>query len=178
MEFKQITENRKSIRSYEKCDITKDEITEMIQCAQLAPSWKNSQTTRFYVVTSQEMLEKMKTNGLSNFNTQRTLNVSVYIVIAFEKNISGFNEDGTPTNEMGQGWGYYDAGIATNQLLLKATEMGYGTLVMGIRDEQTIRENLQIPSSQIITAVISVGKPKVIPERNPRKEVEDVLKWV
>lgn len=178
MDFKQITENRKSIRSYEECNITKEEIKEMIQCAQLAPSWKNSQTTRFYVITSKEALEKMKTIGLSSFNAQRTINVSVYIVVAFEKNISGFNEDGSPTNEMGQGWGYFDAGIATNQLLLKATEMGYGTLVMGIRDEQKIREFVQIPSSQIITAVISVGKSKVIPERNPRKEVDDVLKWV
>ena len=36
----------------------------------------------------------------------------------------------------------YDLGLANENLLLKAAEMGIGTLVMGIRDEKKLHEIL------------------------------------
>ena len=174
MEFNEVVLKRKSIRAYKNTVVSKEEVIEMIQSAQLAPTWKNSQTPRYYVVQSEEMVKKMQEVGLAPFNAQRTKEVSTYIVVTFKKNISGFNDDETPTNEMGQGWGYYDAGIATNQLILKAAEMGYGSLIMGIRDEKVIRQFLEVPEDEIITSVISIGQAEVTPERNPRKDYTEV----
>ena len=42
-------------------------------------------------------------------------------------------------------------------MILKATELGLATLIMGIRDEKKIREMLNIPTEEIIVAVIALG---------------------
>lgn len=175
MKLDECIQNRKSIRSYQKTEVPKEDIEKIISAAQLAPTWKNFQTTRFYVVCSEDKVQEMKKHGLSSFNAQRTENVDVYVVVTFKKDISGFDEEKNPVNEMGQGWGYYDAGIVSNQLILKACDLGYGTLIMGIRNEQAIRTMLEIPDDEIITSVISLGKSKDVPTRNPRKPLDEVL---
>ena len=40
----------------------------MIQAAIISPSWKNSQTARYYCVLSQDMFEKVRTECLPEFN--------------------------------------------------------------------------------------------------------------
>lgn len=51
MEFKELIEARRSVRAYaENVTVTKDDIKSMINAAQQAPSWKNSQTGRYYAV--------------------------------------------------------------------------------------------------------------------------------
>ena len=62
MEFNQTLMARRSLRAYEEGKtVEKAQIEELIRFAQMAPSWKNSQTGRYYVVMSPEMLEKVKT---------------------------------------------------------------------------------------------------------------------
>ena len=51
MEFQNLIEKRRSVRKYaEGNTVTKDEILSMIKAAQEAPSWKNSQTGRYYCI--------------------------------------------------------------------------------------------------------------------------------
>lgn len=51
MEFSQLIEERRSIRHYDESKkVTKEQIEEMVQAAIQAPSWKNSQTARYYAV--------------------------------------------------------------------------------------------------------------------------------
>ena len=58
MEFNQTVMARRSLRAYEEGKtVEKAQIEELIRFAQMAPSWKNSQTGRYYVVMSPEMLE-------------------------------------------------------------------------------------------------------------------------
>ena len=118
METLKCMEARRSIRQFAAQPVDEKTVEALIHAASLAPSWKNSQTVRYHIILSDKMKESMQKEGLAPFNAQRTNEASVYIVISFVKDISGFNEDKTPINEMGQGWGYYDAGIATNQLIL------------------------------------------------------------
>lgn len=97
--------------------------------------------------------------------------------MSFVGSRSGFDRDKNPVNEVGEGWGFYDCGLATENLLLKATELGYGTLVMGIRDEVKLRELLNIPQDEIIVAVIGLGIQNIAPSKPERKPLLDVLKW-
>ncbi len=61
MEFNETVMARRSLRAYEEGKtVEKAQMEEMIRFAQLAPSWKNSQTGRYYIVMSPEMLEKSK----------------------------------------------------------------------------------------------------------------------
>ena len=79
-----------------------------------------------------------------------------------------------PSNELGNGWGIYDLGLANENLILKAEEMGLGTLVMGIRDEKKLCELLQIPENETLVSVIAVGYAAVNPKMPARKTLEDV----
>ena len=81
------------------------------------------------------------------------------IVTTFVHNRAGFQTDGTPDNEIENGWGCYDLGLQNENLILKATELGLSTLIMGLRDGDKIREMLSIPESETIVSVIAVGKP-------------------
>lgn len=177
MEFSELIENRRSIRVYDESKkVSEDVLKELIYAAGQAPSWKNSQTGRYYCILSDEMLEKIRTECMPQFNAERSKG-AVLIVTAFVKNRSGYERTGEPTNELGNGWGIYDLGLQTENLLLKAKELGLGTLVMGIRDEKKIRELLGIAEEQIIVSVIAAGYPAENPVKPPRKSVDDITKF-
>ena len=167
MEFQKVVESRRSIRKYDPNQkVTRAQVEEMIQAAMLAPTWKNSQTARYYCVISEEMIEKMRSECLPSFNAKNAT--------AFVRDISGYERTGEPSNELGNGWGIYDLGLANENLLLKAEEMGLGTLVMGIRDVKRLREFLKIPKNETLVSVIAVGHAAAAPKMPARKTLEDV----
>ena len=174
MELKDAVLGRRSIRFYKTGKISQADIQAIIAAANMAPSWKNSQTPRYYVATSEEAMNKVR-EALPERNTENTKNAAALIVMTFERGRAGFMKNGSPDNEVGDGWGFFDNGLACQNLVLKAYELGYGSLIMGIRDEQVLRENCSIPASQIITAVISLWVADIDPTVPKRKEVEDMM---
>lgn len=65
MEFDEVVSKRRSIRAYQKTPVSKDVVDQLINAAILAPTWKNSQTGRYHVVMSEEMLDKVRAEGLA-----------------------------------------------------------------------------------------------------------------
>ena len=164
MEFQNLIEKRRSVRKYaEGNTVTKDEILSMIKAAQEAPSWKNSQTGRYYCIM------EMNAGKCEN---------AVLLVSTFVHNRAGFQKDGTADNELGNGWGCYDLGLQNENLILKAEELGYGTLIMGIRDADKIREFCSVPETETVVAVIAVGVPGEEPGRPKRKDTEEIVKFL
>ena len=91
---------------------------------------------------------------------------------------AGFQKDGTPDNEIGNGWETcHDLGLQNENLILKAAELRLPPWIMGLRNADKIREMLSIfPEAETIVAVIAVGKADEEPSRPKRRELEDVLK--
>ncbi len=176
MELTKAMEKRRSIRSFDGTrKVTKEQLCEMVKAAQLAPSWKNQQTSRYYCAISDGMVEKVRSGCLPPFNANSSKGASAFVVAAFVPGISGFDtEHGAAVNEAGDGWGYYDLGLQNQNLLLKATELGLATLVMGIRDEEALRTALEIPQGQRVVSVIAVGYPAVDPPMPERKELQEI----
>ncbi len=178
MELQTVLESRRSIRAYDpEKKAEKSQIEEMIQAAIYAPSWKNSQTARYYVVMTEEVKERIKTECLPEMNASKVEHASAFIVTTFVSHRAGFERDGQPTNEIGDGWGFYDLGLHNENLLLKAADLGLDTLVMGIRDADRLRGLLEIPEQEIVAAVIAVGYRAADPQMPPRKSVEDITKF-
>ena len=55
--------------------------------------------------------------------------------------------------------------------------MGYGTLIMGIRDSKKLREVFTISDSEEVVAVIAVGKAEALPTAPKRRELSEVAKF-
>lgn len=178
MEFQKVLETRRSVRKYDpNVSVTREQMEELIRAAQEAPSWKNSQTGRYYCVLSEEIVNKIRKNCLPGARNAEKSEHAALIVTTFVHNRAGFQKDGTPDNEIGNGWGCYDLGLQNENLILKAAELGLSTLIMGLRNADKIREMLSIPESETIVAVIAVGTADEEPSRPKRRELEDVLKF-
>lgn len=176
MELSKVMHTRRSVREYINKPVEQEKLREVISAAQLAPSWKNSQVSRYYVVTGEKKLAEVK-NALSPYNQKNMADAPALIVTAIVLNRSGYEKDGTPTNELGNGWGFYDCGLQSMNLLLKATELGISTLVMGIRDNEKIKKILGIPETEAVVSVIGVGYSNAEPAMPKRKEIDDIAKF-
>lgn len=178
MDLQEAMEKRTSVRHFDGArKAGRATIEQMIEAAILAPSWKNSQTARYHCVMSDAAIREFSEKCLPEFNRKNAENASALIVTTFVKNRSGFEKSGEPTNEAGNGWGFYDLGLHNGNLLLKAKDLGLDTLVMGLRDEKAIRELLNIDDSEIIVSVIAVGYATKRTEKPRRKEVGDIAKF-
>ena len=173
MKFDKVLEGRRSIRRWTDQPIEHDELKKILKAAQLAPSWKNSQSARFYVVTQDTLLAQLKENGLPPFNQKNAEKAPCLIIACFELGKSGLGADGQFANECEEGWSYFDLGLAVENICLEAYQLGLGTLIMGIRNAEAIRTMLHIPESQQICAVIALGTPDIDPPKPKRLKLKE-----
>ena len=175
MEFVALMKERRSVRAYKNAPVDRALVEEILRAAQLAPSWKNAQTGRYYVALTPEAQEKIRA-CLPSYN-QKSSAQAALIVTAYEKGVSGFS--GTePVNELGDQWGAYDLGLQNMLLCLRARELGLDTLIMGIRDADAIRAAAGIPDSQAVFSVIALGYRDQDPNPRPRKPLEEIVQYV
>ena len=177
MELSEALNNRKSTRHYIDKKVDKSLLDEMLSAANLAPSWKNSQTPRFYVATGEKSKNAVR-EALPEFNRKNSENASAYIVTTVVLNRSGFDKDGTAVTEIGNGWGYYDLGLASENICLAAKNMGLDSLIMGLRDGEKIRVFLSLPGNEQVVSVIAVGYAAESPAKPARKATGEVLKFI
>lgn len=177
MNLDDIVCNRHSVRSYNPHKkVTKQQIMELIACAQKAPSWKNSQTGRYYAVFNPEKLQEVR-QCLAEQNQIVTKDINALLVTTYVKNRSGFTREGKPENELGNGWGSYDLGLQNAFLILKATDMGLDSIILGLRDADALRATLDIPETEDVVAVIAIGYRSEAEIQSPqRKDINMITK--
>lgn len=177
MEINNVINKRRSIRKYVDKEVEHEKLVQLINAAIKGPTWKNSQTGRYYILEDKELLKQFHEKCLPEFNSKNATNAKI-IVTTFRKHISGYDKDGTPSTVLEDLWGSYDLGLCNQNMLLKAVELGLGTLVMGIYNREPIYELLNIPRDEVIMAVIAVGYPDIDPDMPKRKTVEEVAKFL
>ncbi len=176
MDFDELIELRRSVRNYAAApEINEEQISTLIQAAQQAPSWKNSQTGRYYAACTPDKIKEIQA-CLIPHNQNVSKDAGALIITTFVKDIAGFS-DKTPDNELGNGWGSYDLGLQNAYLILKAADMGVDTLIMGLRDADALRRLINIPENETIVSVIAVGhRNKQDIPKPPRKPVSEILR--
>ena len=177
MKFSELIEARRSVRKYAKATISKDEMAKIVEEALNAPSWKNTETTRYYAAVGDEAKAKIWSDALPGFNAASSANAAALVAVTFVPGQSGYMGD-TPANEVGEMWGAYDCGLASSYFILAAKNHGWDTLIMGIRDTAKVKSILGIPEKEVLMSVIAVGKSAQPYFKNPRKPVAEVLKVV
>lgn len=172
---------RRSVRSFSKQHIERDLVREIIESTRFYPSWKNSQTARFYVVDDIEkklaIAEKGTTPG--GRNGKMIIEAPVLVVLTIKKGLSGTHPDGVYVTNKKDTWEMFDSGIAAQTFSLVAFSKGLGSVILGIFDEHKVAEICNIPEDEEVAVLIPMGYPKDDEIKDGvRKPVEEILTFI
>ena len=177
MTAKECITGRRSIRQFTDQPVPHEVLEEIVATASFAPSWKNTQVTR-YIAVEGEMKEKLAAcTKIWAGNGNIMNNAPMVVVVTAVTGRSGFERDGSFSTGKGDGWQMFDAGAASEAFCLAAYEQGLGTVIMGLYDEADIVSLLEIPKEQELIALIAIGYPAVSPDAPKRKGVSDLLSY-
>lgn len=150
MDFNTVIENRHSIKTFDDKKVPEDKIQRIIECASMAPSWKNERCWKFILVDNQT-IKKQVSDTVPNSNSAKNSleEAPVIVVLCAEPDASGTIDEKE----------YYmvDSGIAMEHLVLAAVNEGLGTCWIGVFDEDKLREILDIPRKYRIVAMTPLG---------------------
>ncbi len=177
MELFACIESRYSVRKFTEEPVSQADLTQIVDSARHAPSWKNSQTAHYIAVSDPQLKANIAEKSCTTYaNNAKIINgAPTLIVVTTQKGICGYNADGTPTTSKGDGWEMFDAGIATQTFCLAAHAIGLGAVVLGIFDEDMVCKLLNLPENVGVAALIPLGHPATQPRLTPRLEVADIL---
>ncbi len=170
---------RRSIRKFEDRPVDRELIASLVETASYAPTWKNTQTTRYIAVTDPQLKAKVAEECVLGYagNTNIINSAPVLIVTTIVHGRAGFERDGSYSTSKEDRWEVYDAGICAQTFCLAAHDAGLGTVIMGVFDEAKAGQVLDVPEGQIVSALIALGYPAVSPDAPKRKPVEDLLSF-
>ena len=141
---------RRSIRKFKKDEVTNEIIQDLLECAMAAPSACNKQPWEFFVIKNPELLEKVKHIGrYTNFNSP-----CVIVVCG--------NRDRTLSKRENDFF-IQDCSAAIENILLRATSLGLGTVWCGIIPMEITykkaKEVLELPENIEPLGMIHIGFP-------------------
>lgn len=177
MTAKECILGRRSIRKFTNQPISHELLEDIVATAAFAPSWKNTQITR-YIAVEGEMKERIAAHTSKHpGNGVIMQSAPMVVAVTVIKGRCGYERDGSYTTNRGDSWQMYDAGIASQCFCLAAHEQGLGTVIMGIFDQEEISSLLEIPEDRELVALIAIGYPAEEPTAPKRKTVEDLLSY-
>lgn len=169
--------SRRSIRKFTEQAVSHELIEKIVATASFAPSWKNTQITRYIAVEGEKKAALAKCTTLFPGNGIIIENAPMVVAITMITGRSGYERDGSFSTPKGTGWQMFDAGIASEAFCLAAHEQGLGTVILGLFDEKEAASLLEIPEGRELVALIPIGYPAESPVAPKRKTVEDLLSY-
>ena len=166
---------RRSIRRYQETPVPDDLLNKVLDAARWAPSWANSQCTRYVIVKDPDTKAKLaECVNKGNPATEALKNAPIVIVACAELKKSGYYRD-MPVTDRGD-WFMLDVGIAMENLVLAAEALGLGTVHVGlIPDSKKIDKLLDLPEGIVSVEMTPLGFPAVEAKAPPRKELAEIV---
>lgn len=148
MSFMELAKARYSVRSFKNTPVEQDKIDAILEAARIAPTAKNSQPQKIYVLKSKEAVEKINTVCRCIYGAP------LVFAVGYEKSrIFGESE------ERHYGFGEVDSTIVTTHMMLEAQEQGLGSCWVGLFHDEEVRGLFDIPDNVRITALMPMGYP-------------------
>lgn len=178
MELIEGIKGRRSIRNYKEDKISREVLEDIVTTASFAPSWKNTQVTRYLIVDDKAVINEIaeKFTTCFSYNGGTIAKAAALVAVTALKGRSGVEKDGSFTTGREASWLMFDAGCAVQTFCLAAHEKGLGTVIMGIFDEG-ISDYLKIPEDREIVNLICVGYPAEEPQAPKRKTAADLITY-
>ena len=169
---------RRSVRQFTEQTVDNSKIEKIIAASAFAPSWKNTQTTRYIVVNDNKKKETIAEEMLPSFNATTVHSAPVLIAMVTKCGRSGYERDGSFTTKKEDRWQYFDAGIACQTFCLAAHELGLSTVILGIYNEEKLPAYLGLQDDEVLTALIALGYADNIPVAPKRKGVDELVRYL
>ncbi|MBN1376474.1 MAG: nitroreductase family protein [Dehalococcoidia bacterium] len=167
--------SRRSVRQYKDTPVPDDVLQKVLEAARWAPSWANTQCTRYVVIkdpATKEKLAEMLNKG--NPSTEAIKQAPIVIVACAELGKAGFYKGVLATNR--DDWFMFDVGIAMQNLILAAQSLGLGTVHVGfIPDSKKVDEIIGVPEGVVSIEMTPLGYPTGETKAPPRKELADIV---
>lgn len=184
METLEAIKTRRSIRKFYDQPIEPEKLQAVLEAVQQAPSWSNKQCWSLVVVQDQAVRNRISelsfvesffaTYGYKTNPAQKGLAQAPIVLVACA--------DPQQSGDL-RGEQYYmaDLGIATQNLMLAAHDLGLGSVFVGVFDEEQLKELLGIPAQIRIVGLFPLGYPageaKGGPTRKPLSEFVHYGTW-
>ncbi len=140
MNYRKAVEERKSIREFDKKDITEKTISDIRACFKDIKRLSDTIKTEFIIINGAEF---QYLNGHAGYSG-KTFEASTYLLLLSEVK-SGYLEN---------------AGYINEDMILRLTEMGLDSCWLTVNEEPDLKKLLGIESDMKITAAIAVGYGK------------------
>ena len=161
MEFEQVIKGRFSARKYTTESIEPEKLNAVLEAWRLAPTAKNIQPIKIYVVKSEEWLAKVDCRYWA----------PTVLIVCGDKE-SAFELNGHSTYEV-------DASIVATHMMLEATNQWLGNIWIDLFDRERIREKFNIPKNLVPVCLLPIGYKAddcpMNPMHNVRKNLNEIV---
>ena len=147
MEFDEVVKSRYSVRKYDPRPVEDWKVERILEAGRLAPTGKNSQCQRVYVLKSPEALKKIRENCIMTFGAP-------LVMLVFAKEDEAWVSPFT-----GRNIAETDTSIVTDHMMLQATDLGLGTCWVGYFDPVPICAAFGIPEDLTLMHILPIGYP-------------------
>ena len=191
-------EERRSIRKYTNQPVEKAVIEEVIRAAALAPSAKNRQPWKYLVYAGAEkekLVDQMEIGlyrerevspilpesafGLPDaYNTLRIMREAPMIIVVLNTNGRNPYEEIDTDHRISEICDSLSIGASIENLILKATELGLGTLWIANTFFAYPELVEYIGTEYQLVSAIALGYPAEEPNARPRKPLEEILEFM
>ena len=170
MEFKEVIEKRYSCKRFSDRQIEEEKLRAILEAGRLAPTAKNLQEQRVYVLRSPEALKKI------DELTPCRYGAPVVLVVAFDKD-NVFTYPGGKRDS-----GVEDASIVATHLLLAAVDEGVDSCWINFFDPDKAKEALGLPENEKILMLLDLGYAAPgtgpLPNHYVRKDLSETVTYM
>ena len=167
MEFEDIIRKRTSVRKFNNIKLKQEVLDKILEAGILAPTAKNNQPIKIYIVNSNEGIEKLDKASRCRYGAQT-------ILIVCGNKDEAYHKGDYTTYEM-------DSCIVATHMMLEATNLGIDNIWVESFDENILREEFNIPNELTPVLLMPLGYKAedcpVNPLHNKRKPLEEIIEY-
>lgn len=167
MEFEDVIRKRKATRKFSDTPVEKEKLEKILEAGRVAPTAKNIQPIKIYVVQSEEGIKKMDKATKCRYGAKTVL------LVCGDKEKS-YVKDGSPIYQM-------DASIVATHMMLEATNLGVDNIWIELFDGETLRTEFDIPDNLVPVCLLPIGyRSKLCPPspfHNIRKKIDELVEY-
>ena len=144
--FLELAKARFSVRNFAATPIADDKLNLILEAGRVAPTAKNYQPQKVYVLRSEEAIAKIRSVCPCAYNAP------VVLAVCYDENLNWKN-DLTPGYQSGEA----DASIVCTHMMLEAWDLGIGSVWVGWFNHAQVHEVLELPKNIKVAALLPIG---------------------